>query len=67
MSRHPATRSPLSRRRFLKNATLATGALALPAAPFVARAATALRPVSMTLDWIYQGPNVGFMMARDKG
>ena len=66
MSRYPAARAPLSRRRFLKNTTLAAGALALPAAPFVARAATALRPVSMTLDWIYQGPNVGFIMARDK-
>jgi NitT/TauT family transport system substrate-binding protein len=67
MSRHPAARSPLSRRLLLKNAALAAGALTLPAAPFVARAATALRPVSMTLDWIYQGPNVGFIMARDKG
>ncbi|MFZ3350146.1 MAG: ABC transporter substrate-binding protein [Xanthobacteraceae bacterium] len=67
MSRHPAARSPLSRRLLLKNAALAAGAFTLPAAPFVARAATALRPVSMTLDWIYQGPNVGFIMARDKG
>jgi NitT/TauT family transport system substrate-binding protein len=65
MSRYPAERV-LSRRRFLKNTTLAAGALGMPAAPFVARAA-ALRPVSMTLDWIYQGPNVGFMMASDKG
>lgn len=65
MSRYPAARV-LSRRRFLRSTALAGGALALPAAPFVARAA-ALRPVSMTLDWIYQGPNVGFMMARDKG
>jgi NitT/TauT family transport system substrate-binding protein len=67
MSRYPADRVPLSRRHFLKSTTLAAGALALPAAPFVARAAAALRPVSMTLDWIYQGPNVGFMLARDKG
>ena len=58
---------PLSRRRFLKNTTLAAGTLVLPAAPFVARATTTLRPISMTLDWIYQGPNVGFIMARDKG
>jgi NitT/TauT family transport system substrate-binding protein len=67
MSRHSAARDPLSRRRFLKNTALAAGALALPAAPFVACAAAALRPVSMTLDWIYQGPNVGFMLARDLG
>jgi NitT/TauT family transport system substrate-binding protein len=67
MSCTPAARAPLSRRCFLKNATLCAGALAAPAAPFVARAAAALRPVSMTLDWIYQGPNVGFMVARDQG
>lgn len=67
MRRHPAAGALPSRRRFLKNATLAAGTLALPASPFVARAAIALRPVSMTLDWIYQGPNVGFIMARDKG
>jgi len=67
MSRNPAARVPLSRRRFLKSATLAAGTLALPAAPYAARAATGLRPVSMTLDWIYQGPNVGFMVARDQG
>jgi len=67
MSRHPSVRALPSRRLFLKNATLAAGALAWPAAPFVARAATALRPVSMALDWIYQGPNVGFIVARDKG
>ncbi len=67
MSRHPAARALPSRRRFLKNATLAAGAFAWPAAPFAARAATALRPVSMTLDWIFQGPNVGFMLAHDQG
>jgi NitT/TauT family transport system substrate-binding protein len=67
MSRRPPARSPLSRRLLLKNATLAAGVLALPTAPFVARAATALQPVSMTLDWIFQGPNVGFMIARDQG
>ncbi len=67
MNNHFPDRRPLSRRRFLKSSGLAASALALPAAPYRARAATALRPVSMTLDWIYQGPNVGFTMARDKG
>jgi len=67
MSRHSIDRWPLSRRRFLKHSLLAAGALATPAVALRARAATALRPVSMTLDWIYQGPNVGFMLARDKG
>ena len=32
-----------------------------------ARAAGPLKQVTMTLDWIYQGPNVGFMLAQDKG
>ena len=57
----------LSRRRFLQNSALAGGALAVSALPYRARAAAPLRQVSMTLDWIYQGPNVGFMLAQDKG
>jgi NitT/TauT family transport system substrate-binding protein len=58
--------SVLSRRRLLKNSTLAAGALVLPAISRLARAAT-LKKVEMTLDWIYQGPNVGFMVAQQKG
>jgi NitT/TauT family transport system substrate-binding protein len=60
-------RVPISRRRLLKNSALAATAVALPTAPFRARGAVPLKPVSMTLDWIYQGPNVGFTMASDKG
>jgi NitT/TauT family transport system substrate-binding protein len=60
--RHPA-RALLSRRRFLHQSVLAASALA----PLRARAATPLKQVSMTLDWIYQGPNVGFMVAQDQG
>jgi NitT/TauT family transport system substrate-binding protein len=41
--------------------------LALPLAPRRARAAAPLKPVSMTLDWIYEGPNVGFLIAHDQG
>ncbi len=59
--------SPMSRRRFLKNSALGAGALALPLAPLRTRAAGALRPVKMTLDWLYQGPNAGFMVAQLKG
>lgn len=58
-------RSPISRRRLLKAS--AAGALALP---FVARqsgAAGALKPVNMTLDWVYEGPNLGFLVAHDQG
>jgi NitT/TauT family transport system substrate-binding protein len=58
---------PTSRRSFLRHAGVAAGLAALPLGrPRPARAA-ALRPVTMRLDWIYQGPNVGFMLARDKG
>jgi NitT/TauT family transport system substrate-binding protein len=65
---NPVTRqTPMSRRRFLKKTALAAGAFALPAAPFSARAVGPLKQVSMTLDWVFQGPNVGFMLAQDKG
>jgi NitT/TauT family transport system substrate-binding protein len=60
-------RAPMSRRRFLKKSALTAGALLLPIAPWRARAAGALKPVAMTLDWLYQGANVGFMLAREKG
>jgi NitT/TauT family transport system substrate-binding protein len=58
-------RKTQSRRRFLSNA----GILGLAAVPFLkhARAATPLRPVSMQLDWLMNGPNVGFLVAREKG
>ena len=56
-----------SRRRVLKHSVLGAAGLAFSArAPFV-WAADALKPVSLTLDWVYQGPNVGFMLAQDKG
>jgi NitT/TauT family transport system substrate-binding protein len=65
MSPSAFQRFPLSRRRVL--AASAAGALALP---FVAKrslAAGDLKPVSMTLDWIYEGPNLGFLVAHDQG
>jgi NitT/TauT family transport system substrate-binding protein len=58
-------RATLSRRGFIKKSALAAGALALPMR--AVRAAGALKPVTMTLDWLFQGPNVGFMLAQDKG
>ncbi|HUZ74261.1 MAG TPA: ABC transporter substrate-binding protein [Stellaceae bacterium] len=57
--------STTSRRRFLRNAGIAAGVAATPLVR--ARAAGKLRQVSMRLDWIYQGPNDGFIIARDKG
>jgi NitT/TauT family transport system substrate-binding protein len=67
MNSRDRKRSTISRRRFLKNSALAAGALAAPALPLRARAAAPLKQVAMTLDWIYQGPNDGFMVAQEKG
>jgi len=58
--------TPTSRRRFLTKSAFAAAAFAAPAAPFVARAAS-LKPVTFTLDWLYQGASVGFLLAKDKG
>src|SRR5262249_56892290 len=57
-------RSLSSRRQFLRRAgaALATAPLARPAL-----AQTKLRDVTFRLDWVYQGPNAGFMMAQEKG
>lgn len=53
-------------RRSLLAATAAT--LALPLArPALAQTGGALRPVTLRLDWVFQGPNSGFMMARERG
>jgi NitT/TauT family transport system substrate-binding protein len=66
MSRRLRTRVPLSRRRLLQKAGLAAVTLASPLAGLRGRAAASLTPVSMTLDWIYQGPNAGFVVALEK-
>ena len=59
MSAHDFRCMPISRRRLLGQSALAAGALALPlASPRVARAAGELKPVNMTLDWVYEGPNL---------
>jgi NitT/TauT family transport system substrate-binding protein len=57
---------PASRRRFLRHAATAAGLVAVPLAR-PALAQTKLRDVAFRLDWIYQGPNAGFMVAMDKG
>src|SRR5580658_125688 len=67
MSRSASQQKPISRRRFLKSSALTAGALASPLAPWRARAAGPLKQVTMTLDWLYQGPNAGFMLAHEKG
>jgi NitT/TauT family transport system substrate-binding protein len=57
----------LSRRRVLTLSLSTTAALALPGTRQRARAAGALKQVTLTLDWVFQGPNVGFMLAQNKG
>jgi NitT/TauT family transport system substrate-binding protein len=68
MRSHAFRSIPMSRRDLLKKAALTAGAAALPFAPYrTARAAGPLKPVAMTLDWIYEGPNLGFLVANDQG
>ena len=57
-------RSTPSRRQFLHRAGAALAAAPL-ARPAVAQ--TKLRDVTMRLDWVFQGPNAGFMMAHEMG
>jgi NitT/TauT family transport system substrate-binding protein len=56
---------PISRRGFLEKSALAAGALALSTTG--GRAAGPAKPVTLVLDWVFQGPNAGFMVAREKG
>jgi NitT/TauT family transport system substrate-binding protein len=68
MRSHAFRSISMSRRDLLKKAALTAGAAALPFAPYrTARAAGPLKPVAMTLDWIYEGPNLGFLVANDQG
>src|SRR5262245_4127976 len=54
-----------SRRQFIRDSGIAAGLAAVSLARG-ARAQTK-RQVTVRLDWIYQGPNAGFMVAQDKG
>ena len=67
MSTRALPSSALSRRRFLKTSVVTAGALVLPLASKRAPAAVSLKPVTITLDWLYQGPNAGFLLAQEKG
>jgi ABC-type nitrate/sulfonate/bicarbonate transport system substrate-binding protein len=55
--------------RLLHALLLAVVCLAGPGQVVEAAAAAgrALQPITLRLDWIYQGPNSGFMAAREKG
>jgi NitT/TauT family transport system substrate-binding protein len=56
-----------SRRRFLKTSMSVASTLALPLISKQSHAAASLKPVTITLDWLYQGPNAGFLVAQEKG
>jgi NitT/TauT family transport system substrate-binding protein len=59
------SKQAISRRQVLRNSGAATALALLPVVrPALAQAK---RHVSMRLDWLYQGPNAGFMIAQDKG
>ena len=57
----------IPRRKFISQTTLAAGALALPGTIGRAAAASRLKKVTLRLDWLFQGPNSGFMVAQEKG
>jgi NitT/TauT family transport system substrate-binding protein len=59
------SREAISKRQLLCEAGAATALAVLPLAR-PARA-QAKRQVTMRLDWLYQGPNAGFMIAQEKG
>ena len=61
MSNHSAT----TRRSFVRIAA-AAGLMLVTCAP-TGYAQSAKRDVTLRLDWLYQGPNSGFMVAKDKG
>lgn len=55
-----------TRRSFLKAGVAATASVSLPAL-VRAQSMKSLRPISFQTDWVYQGPNCGFAVAKDKG
>src|SRR5260370_36440830 len=64
-SDHMPREKRTSRGQFLRDAAITAGLAALPLAR--PGRAQAKRQVTVRLDWIYQGPNAGFMVAQDKG
>ncbi len=58
--------APVRRRDFLETSALVVGSFALGGLATRTYSA-APKQVSVLLDWIYQGPNAGFVVAREKG
>jgi NitT/TauT family transport system substrate-binding protein len=57
---------PFSRRRVLQVGGAVGTLMSMPAI-VRAQSVKALRPISIQLDWVHQGPNAGFIVAKEKG
>ena len=66
MSSNSMSTGKSSRRQFLRHAGAAAGLMSVPLAR-PALAQVKMRDITMRLDWLFQGPNAGFMVAQDKG
>jgi NitT/TauT family transport system substrate-binding protein len=60
------SKNSVTRRGVLKAGFSSVAALSLPAI-VRADALKPLRPISMQSDWVHQGPNAGFLVAKEKG
>ena len=56
----------LSRRGILRAGGAVAASLAMPGL-VRAQSTKSLRPISLQTDWVHQGPNSGFLVAREKG
>ena len=63
----PSVPSRIAGARRARLAACLVTSFLLQAAALCVEAATGLQPVTMRLDWLYQGPNAGFMVAKDRG
>ena len=55
-----------TRRQFLASGAAAGAAFALPSL-VSAQSTKSLRPITLQSDWIWGGPNAGFIVAKEKG
>ncbi|MEA2883292.1 MAG: hypothetical protein QOH32_2548, partial [Bradyrhizobium sp.] len=55
-----------TRRQFLASCAAAGAAFALPSL-VRAQSTKSLRPITLQSDWIWGGPNAGFIVAKEKG
>ncbi len=63
----PSVHPRIACARVARLAVCLAAALLVQAAAVPGEAATTLQPVTLRLDWLFQGPNAGFMAAKEKG